>query len=151
MQVMKKRTIVFVILSVFLLSAFSQPSIRLSHLTNTSWKYSMEGYSNKMSFSRALVNEETIHVFFDLKHKRQRKVRRQSCRFYLANAIPSKFDDSKVGKAKRGKYLVIKVKSRFECLEIIHFTSIYLCVRPVLLDKDVIGGPPDILCYLRDD
>ena len=146
-----KRSLFILILSVFFLSAFPQQSIKLSQLVNTSWKHSLSSstYSNKKSFSSSCVNVETIREFYNLKREHQRKVRRQSCPFYLSNNVPDEFDSSKVGKVKCGRYLVIKVKSGFECFEVISFSSKLLCIKPAYPRNYEVIGIPEIIRYVR--
>lgn len=147
-----KKIYFILILSVFFLSAFPQQSIKLSQLVNTSWIHTMKaskGYSDKLSFVKSSVENETVYVFYNLKREHQRKVYSQSCPFYLSNNVPDEFDSSKEGKVKRGRYLVIKVKSGFECFEVISFSSQLLCIKPAYPKTREVIGIPEIIRYVR--
>ncbi|GLR16479.1 hypothetical protein [Portibacter lacus] len=123
---------VFILLNVT--SAISQSKVNIDDLIGKKWCF-----LNKESISN-VGNEwtkDSYKVFIDDKNISDAK-------YYLSNTPDEKFKDNKVGKMKKGRYLVYslsnheKFPNKTECLEIIDFKNDTLTIRNIKVREPVI-------------
>lgn len=122
---------VFLIIIALVLSmACHAQTVSLSQLTNTKWKLTKPVFSyceKTMSFtSTELTNTSSSHYVKRGETKESKRFFSNSYPYYLAATIPTKFNQSFVGKVKSGAYVIKYVNKRVVAFKVLSISNAQL-------------------------
>ena len=122
---------VFLIIIALVLSmACHAQTVSLSQLTNTKWKLTKPVFSycdKTMSFtSTEMTNTSSSHYVKRGETKESKRFFSNSYPYYLAATIPTKFNQSFVGKVKSGTYVIKYVNKRVVAFKVLSISNAQL-------------------------
>lgn len=105
-------------------------TVSLSQLANTKWKLTKPVFSyceKTMSFtSTELTNTSSSHYVKRGETKESKRFFSNSYPYYLAATIPTKFNQSFVGKVKSGAYVIKYVNKRVVAFKVLSISNAQL-------------------------
>ena len=87
--------------------------------------------------------------YIDRYKNKMSKERCSNSEFYLSNTLPDKFDETKVGKVKKGIYIIEKGKNRIYRYKVLKITKTQFIWELVLKKSDGVIGQPGPVVYYR--
>ena len=138
------KTIIAILIALFSTCAVNaQTTYTLDQLVGTKWKNSklperiistMEFTANEIKYYAKFYSATTGELWHESGHSQS---------YYLSNSIPVSFDKTKVGKVKKGSY-IIKYNNKLNCME-------YLYIKILTKDKLVLYHKRDYRDMDDDD
>lgn len=123
------RVFLIVIALVLSMTCHAQ-TVSLSQLTNTKWKLTKPVFSycdKTMSFTNTTVtNTSNYHYVKRGETKESKRFFSNSYPYYLAATIPTKFNQSFVGKVKSGAYVIKYVNKRVVAFKVLSISNAQL-------------------------
>ena len=123
------RVFLIVIALVLSMTCHAQ-TVSLSQLTNTKWKLPKPVFSycdKTMSFTNTTVtNTSNYHYVKRGETKESKRFFSNSYPYYLAATIPTKFNQSFVGKVKSGAYVIKYVNKRIVAFKVLSISNAQL-------------------------
>ena len=123
------RVFLIVIALVLSMTCHAQ-TVSLSQLTNTKWKLTKPVFSycdKTMSFTNTTVtNTSNSHYVKRGETKESKRFFSNSYPYYLAATIPTKFNQSFVGKVKSGAYVIKYVNKRVVAFKVLSISNAQL-------------------------
>lgn len=123
------RVFLIVIALVLSMTCHAQ-TVSLSQLTNTKWKLTKPVFSycdKTMSFTNTTVtNTSNYHYVKRGETKESKRFFSNSYPYYLAATIPTKFNQSFVGKVKSGAYVIKYVNKRIVAFKVLSISNAQL-------------------------
>ena len=123
------RVFLIVIALVLSMTCHAQ-TVSLSQLTNTKWKLTKPVFSycdKTMSFTNTTVtNTSNYHYVKRGETKESKRFFSNTYPYYLAATIPTKFNQSFVGKVKSGAYVIKYVNKRVVAFKVLSISNAQL-------------------------
>lgn len=99
-----RRTILLAVTLCVCLLCNAQVEVRKGFLTANTWKVVRPDLSHRQTWTFKFKGDNTLEQ--TITSKRSKQTYTLHYKYYLTNILPTRFEPSKIGKSKSGKYLV---------------------------------------------